>query len=219
MLSRMLLGVKPAIEYVGYTSATGLGSTGASVNVPAGTRQSDLMVVCLASESGATQPFTAPSGFTELVNVILSAGDRMGMYYKLGGVPTSSFTVYGNSTSNDSGAIVAVFRNVNAYNAFGYQTYASTGSNSTLARTCPDISSGVGNLQLFMLGKDTGAASDVMTPSQGTKIAQVNAQTIPDETVVCLAWNLGTSSTSGTCLWSTSGTVGTAYGAATATFS
>jgi hypothetical protein len=145
--------------------------------------------------------------------------DQMAMYYKLGSVPTSTVTVYGNGTLSDTGALVATFRDVSAHNAFGYQTYGSTGNDATLARTSPDIASGLGQLQLFMLGKDTGLATDTMTPNQGTKIAQINAALVPDETVVCLAASLGSASTTGTCLWTPSGAVGTVYGAATATFS
>jgi hypothetical protein len=215
----MFLGsTKLPITFVANSSFTGAGTAGTAVTVPSGTLATDLMIICVASESGGA--FTAPSGFTTLVDDFMLVGnERMAMYYKLGSVPTSTVTVYGNAATNDTGVLIATFRNVSAYNAFGYQTYGSTGNDATLARTSPDIASGTNKLQLFMLGKDTGATTDIMTPSQGTKIDQVNAAIVPDETVVCLAWNLGSSATTGTCLWSTSGTVGTAYGSATATFS
>ena len=217
-IQMMLLGTAATnISYVAFSSATAVGSAGTAVTVPTGTLDTDLMVICLASESGGT--FVVPSGFTTLVDVTMQVGqDQMAMYYKLGSVPTSTVTVYGNGTLSDTGALIATFRGVSAHNAFGYQTYASTNNDTTLARTSPSVASGLGQLQLFMLGKDTGAGTDTMTPSQGTKIAQVDAAFVPDETVVCLAANLGSGSTTGTCLWSTSGTVGASYGAATATF-
>jgi hypothetical protein len=215
----MFLGSTPQIPtFIGYSSATGFNvTTGSSITVPAGTLSTDLMIIGLTSEAGGT--FAVPSGFTQLINETIGGGaDIMAMFYKLGSVPTTDVTVYGNSALNESGAIVATFRGVSSFNTFGYQSYDTT-NNSTFARTSPSIASGTNQLQLFMLFKDTGATTDIMTPSQGTKIAQVDAQTVPDETVICLAWNLGSSATTGTCLWSTSGTVATNYGATAATFS